>query len=565
MLRSIYTNNQLSGSIAFLSTALLLLVLPPLTINSSFGIIFFGTLIGLLLSAIDPGRELVNPIINKSVAKLSDFEYGQVDFATTGLFSKKILDTYVARIYMVFGLIFTMLFFSFKGIPDTPFRSLDFTDLSVGILPTLIIVIVTFLTILWLIYKSSKEYNDDQATIANLTIFETYRTPIPYGFDWLDQSKRMSQLRVLLKNRRPVIEVLEKYLSVFDYRSFNHAIKGELIDVANAETLLVIENVVRTSDNKKSERIERIKELTNDNKIGKILESGVYCLSKTHHSMVYSINKLCAVIFESTKAINEYQSFLNAITNYIEFELPLQLVNPALVKELTAGQSSSFELSLDEIHKNEISKSMKKNGSSEIAIFGLIYDWLELIHNSNKYKEMNEVEKPILLEFDQKVMKIYLKTIRLKTGKGSSYSFNIGELFQFIIDYHVISADLPSDPSKGPDLSLDPQTARDLAIARSMHKSSDLRMVDTPSLHIFIKYIMELEKTRDAIWLYTTLKEPCVTFIENKIFSQFIARSRITVNVEKFSDYIANVQIKIGEIQKNINRVVSYSHVLFDQ
>ena len=101
MIRSIFSSSQIPSSIIFLSSVLAIIFVDkwPDSIETSFTILLIGSVIGLILSYINPINHLVKFLIYiPLISKIYTLPKSRIKYALDGIFAKQIVDQIISKI-----------------------------------------------------------------------------------------------------------------------------------------------------------------------------------------------------------------------------------------------------------------------------------------------------------------------------------------------------------------------------------------------------------------------------------------------------------------------------------
>ncbi|OLS24021.1 MAG: hypothetical protein HeimC2_24120 [Candidatus Heimdallarchaeota archaeon LC_2] len=432
MIRSIFTSNQVSGSIAFVSTIIVLLILPPITVESSFAILFLGALISVIISSIDPLRFLIIQVLSRRLHSSEGLLIEDIKESISGIFSKKIIDQFVSKFYIVVGLALGILLFFINTIPETPFTQLNFSNFTMNQLPTVFLQVIMFLAIIGVIKKGIYEFKNDQVTLENLTIFELYRMPLPFGYEWInDPSRRVDERRKSLKSRRPTIKALEQYLDRYDYRSFNRAMNVELIDLISSKTILNIKNLLGPTESTEirssTDWLDLVIEFPE--KINETHNLGANCLSALFYHIVESLNSVASRISMYNEELEDFKSFVKKLKDWSYLQIPIDLLG---VKPNKIGSSTKYQRPMNDIDITLIKDSTESNEQ----VFYYIFNLFRKLNRSTKYQELAGKPNPIEFIFELTGAELQFRSVNFST-KGHGYTVTFGEWLQWIINRNL--------------------------------------------------------------------------------------------------------------------------------
>ena len=316
MLRSVLASSRVPGSIFFFSTILVLLIIEnpwPTEFQESFQLLFLVTIISLILGT----TEIVNWIFISAYTLFllfsKIFDINTLFSSISGDFTKGLIDSMVSKIFIILGLLSTILLLNNKGIPNIliePYStSFDVATLSIIILIAISLVIISLL----FIWESYKNYR----IIVKIVIFEQYRRPLEFGYEWEDDGAvRRTYLRKPFTEtfRLPKIRLLEGHLRSNDYTSFALVCQTQLIDHIEEIGSHFIRQMLGMKYSKDiknrhvwMEQIVKIPE-----KIGDPINHGLYCISKIHKEIIFLSSELALIVNEiNTYCTSKWAYFIN--------------------------------------------------------------------------------------------------------------------------------------------------------------------------------------------------------------------------------------------------------------
>lgn len=429
MIRSVFTSNQVSGSMAFVSTMIALLLLPQITVETSFAILFLGALFTVIIGSIDPLRFIVIHFVAKRLHDSEGLLMEDIKISIAGNYSKNIIDQFVSKFYIVIGLLIGILLFFFKTIPETSFSQIDLSNFPKNQLYTLFLQSILLIAIIGVIIKATDEFKEDQTTLENLTRFELYRMPLPFGYEWIeDNALRVIRLQQSLKTRRSIIKTLEQYLERNDYRSFNRAMNVEVNDLISSKTILNVKNILGPTESTEiMSFVDWLDLLINYPKqISEVHDIGANCLSAPYFHLVESMNDVALCISKYSSDLEEFRLFVKGLKEWSYLRVPNELVEAT---PLDPGSSTEFRTQMKVIK----TKSMPFDTKHSKQVFYYIFNLFHQINQSTKYQELTGKKDPIEFIFKLDGPELQFRGVSFSTKRGN-YELKFGEWMQWIIN-----------------------------------------------------------------------------------------------------------------------------------